>query len=319
MDYGKAIDSQFELPLRRTELDFLSGRYEGKVRDAYRGRKYRYLITTDRISCFDVVLGAVPFKGQVLNQMADYWFRKTEGIIENHLVACPDPNVMVVHHVDILPVEVVVRGYLAGSAWRDYQEGRAVSGIRLPNGLACYEKLSEPLITPSTKAPKGEHDEPISEIEIIQRGIVSEKVWEEVRTRALELFHYATHEVAKRGLLLVDTKYEFGLRDGRVVLADEVHTLDSSRYWVSATYESALSSNTSPEMLDKEPVRQWLIAQGFMGVGTPPHLPDEYVRELSLHYISAFERITGESFVPSVGDTEERIKAVLEEYELRDE
>ena len=315
MEYREAIEMQVASPLTGTDFQFLSGRYEGKVRDSYEGSGVRYLITTDRISCFDVILGAVPFKGQVLTQMAQYWFEQTAGIIENHLIACPDPNVMVVHDVDIIPVEVVVRAFLAGSAWRDYEAGRVVSGVQLPVGLHRHERLPEVLITPSTKAPLGEHDEPISETEIVKRGLVSSVVWEEVRSRALELFRFASNEVAKRGLLLVDTKYEFGIKDGRVILADEVHTLDSSRYWVEASYEAALASDSSPEMLDKEPVRQWLISQGFMGEGAPPELSEEYIRELSLHYISAFERITGKTFTPVPGDTSARIAAAIQAYE----
>ena len=316
MKHNEAIEMQVTSPLMGTNFQFLSGRYEGKVRDSYQGSRVRYLIATDRISCFDVILGAVPFKGQVLTQMAQYWFEQTAGFVENHLIACPDPNVMVVHDVDIIPIEVIVRAFLAGGGWRDYEAGRAISGVRLPSGLRRHEQLPEVVVTPSTKAPLGGHDEPISETEIVKRGLVSAEVWEEVRSRALELFRFASSEVAKRGLLLVDTKYEFGIKDGRVILADEVHTLDSSRYWIESSYEAALASGASPEMLDKEPVRQWLISQGFMGEGTPPELSEEYIRELSLHYISAFERITGNTFSPVLGDTSARIAAAIQAYEL---
>lgn len=311
----EAVLKQAPYVLTGTEFDFLQDRYEGKVRDSYRGKKHRYLITTDRISCFDVVLGAVPFKGQVLNQLASYWFEQTKDIAENHIVSHPDPNVMVVKEVKILPIEVVIRGYVAGSAWRDYEAGKPVSGITLPSGMKAHQQLENPILTPATKAEKGDHDEPISEKEVLSRGFVEEKVWAEVSEKAFALFQFASAEVAKRGLLLVDTKYEFGLLDGKVVLADEIHTLDSSRYWVADTYPERFESGESPEMLDKEPVRQWLISNGYMGDGVPPNLTEEYVTELSLHYMSAYDRISGLTFEPVIGDALPRIANNLREYE----
>lgn len=310
-----AIKAQGQYVLRNTNLGFLEDRYEGKVRDTYRGKKLRYLITTDRISCFDVVLGAVPFKGQVLNQLAEFWFDKTADLVENHVVACPDPNVMAVREVEILPIEVVLRAYLAGSAWRDYEAGRPISGITLPKGMRKHQRLEQVVVTPSTKAERGLHDEPISESALLERELVSPEIWEEVKEKALKLFSFATEEVASRGLLLVDTKYEFGLLDGKVVLADEIHTLDSSRYWVEDSYSERFHSGQDPQMLDKEPVRQWLIARGFMGQGEPPALPEEYISELSLHYMSAFEKISGQSFLPIVGDSESRIANNIREFE----
>lgn len=297
----QVIRSQLSDVISETNLPGLGNRYQGKVRDSYTKGKHRYLIATDRLSCFDVVVTTVPFKGQVLTELAKWWFDKTSDIVANHLIELPDPNVMVVHQCDLLPVEVVVRGYLAGSAWRDYEAGRAVSGVHLPPGLRRHEKLPKILLTPSTKAATGSHDQPIAEGDIIASGIVSERLWSEVREVAFALFNRGTVEAAKHGLLLVDTKYEFGLLDGKLLLVDEVHTLDSSRYWVAETYQGKFARDQSPEMLDKEPVRQWLISQGYMGDGPVPEFTEQYRVELAQHYIRSFEKITGEVFNPRVG------------------
>jgi phosphoribosylaminoimidazole-succinocarboxamide synthase len=234
--------------------------------------------------------------------------------VENHVEAVPDPSVMVGREVSIVPIEVVVRGYLAGSAWRDYVQGAPISGVKLPGGLRHFERLPEPIITPSTKESVGSHDLPISENEIVTRGIVSPEVWEEIREKALALFHFASQEVGSRGLLLADTKYEFGLLEGRVVLADEIHTLDCSRFWVADTYEERLRSGEAPEMVDKEPVRRWLLDRGFKGDGTPPPIPDEYRYELMCHYVRSFERIAGVPCDLDYGDPLARIESNLKRY-----
>ncbi|MCI5064819.1 phosphoribosylaminoimidazolesuccinocarboxamide synthase [bacterium] len=309
------IQSQMEYLLESTDLEFLSEKYEGKVRDSYRGKRCRYLVTTDRLSSFDVVLGAVPFKGQVLNTLAAHWFAETDHLVQNHLIDCPDPNVMAVRDLDIIPIEVVVRAYIAGSAWRDYEKGNPVSGVSLPAGLREFEKLPECIVTPSTKAEVGTHDEPISEAEILQRGLVSPELWDKVRENALQLFRFASEQVAPRGLLLVDTKYEFGLLSGEVVLADEIHTLDSSRYWEAESYDARLSRGEPPEMLDKEPVRRHLLSQGYFGDGPPPRLSPEFLVDLSEHYLHAFERISGKSISLISGDAGARIANNVREFE----
>lgn len=306
--------AQLKNVLDTTDIDFLGERYGGKVRDCYLRGKERILITTDRLSCFDAVVTTLPFKGEVLNALALYWFKKTADIVENHIISVPDPNVIVVKNVEILPVEVIVRGYLSGSAWRDYEAGNPVSGVQLPAGIRCWQKLSENIITPSTKAAQGDHDMPISEGEIVSSGLVDKKLWQEVRETALALFSFGQSEAAKQGLILADTKYEFGLLDGKLILADEIHTLDSSRFWLSDTYQECFENGVSPKMLDKEPVRQWLLTQGYKGNGTPPAFSDDYRVELAEHYVSSFEKITGEVFTAKVENVTERVLRNLAQY-----
>jgi phosphoribosylaminoimidazole-succinocarboxamide synthase len=280
--------------LQETKYSWLGEVYRGKVRDSYVSGDKRVLIATDRLSAFDRVISTVPGKGQVLTAMAAYWFNRTKGIVANHLIGIPDPNVMVVKDVSIVPVEVIVRGYLAGSAWRDYEAGRLVSGHRIRAGMSQFEQFPTPLVTPCTKEAMGKHDMPISESELLARGLVGREHWEEIRATALKLFDLGSREVAARGLLFADTKYEFGLLEGRVVLADEIHTLDSSRFWVRDSYERNLSKGEPPEMLDKEPIRRWLIERGFMGEGQPPEIDNDYRMALREHYTTSAERITGE-------------------------
>ncbi|MCB0309701.1 MAG: phosphoribosylaminoimidazolesuccinocarboxamide synthase [Bdellovibrionales bacterium] len=308
------IVSQLPHVLDSTNFDFLGERYSGKVRENYLLNGERYLITSDRLSAFDVVVTTVPFKGEVLNTLAVHWFKLTEDICENHIVDVPDPNVMVVRDVQILPVEVVLRRCLAGSAWRDYQAGKAVSGVKLPPGLRESERLPDLIMTPSTKAPKGQHDEPISEAEILSKGIVERKIWEEVREKAMALFQLGEAQAAKQGLILVDTKYEFGLRNGKVVLADEIHTLDSSRYWIAQTYQERFEKGEQPEMLDKEPTRRWLLSQGYKGDGPVPEFTDEHRVQISRHYIDSFTKISGAQFQGEVGPTAKRIENNLRAY-----
>lgn len=289
---------------------------EGKVRDCLLLGAKRLLIATDRLSAFDVVLTTIPFKGQVLTQMARHWFEKTAHIIPNHIISYPHPNVMLTQEVEILPIEVVVRGYLTGSAWRDYQAGKMISGIELPKGMKKSQKFQTPLITPSTKEERGKHDLPISEAEIIEKKIVSPEIWQQTRTKALELFNFGTKEAAKQGLILVDTKYEFGVlkSENKLILADEIHTPDSSRFWISETYQELFSKGEDPEMLDKEFVRKELISLGYMGEGTPPTLSDDFRVETALRYIQAFEKITGKKFEPSVGNIEKSILESIKNY-----
>lgn len=308
------MPSSMPRALQETNFPWLGERYVGKVRDSYVRDGKRILIATDRLSAFDRVITTVPGKGQVLTQLAKYWFDRSASVIENHVLAVPDPCVMVGREVSIIPVEVVVRGYVAGSAWRDYKAGRAVSGVDLPEGLHEFERLPRPILTPSTKEALGKHDVPISEQEIVARGIVNGSLWDHIRETALKLFELGTTELEGRGLLFADTKYEFGLLDGRLVLADEIHTLDSSRFWVSSTYQERLRNGESPEMLDKEPIRRWLMERNFRGEGPIPGIPDDYREELTRHYLKSFKLITGVDCVIDSSDPVVRIERNLRDY-----
>ncbi len=312
------INSQIDHVLARTALSFLGDRYEGKVRDNYSSGDVRYLITTDRLSCFDVVVTTIPFKGQVLNELAVHWFKLAGEIVPNHIIDIPDPNVIVAKNCQILPVELVVRAYLTGSAWRDYEAGKAISGIKLPAGMKASQKLDEPIVTPSTKAERGKHDLPISESEILSSGLVQRSLWERIREVSLQLFRLGQIEADRRGLLLVDTKYEFGLDpNGNLLLADEIHTLDSSRYWIKENYLTAFAKGESPQMLDKEPTRQWLLSKGYKGDGAIPEFTREHRIQISRHYIESFERISGHQFKPEFGSVEKRIEANLRKYNCK--
>ena len=275
--------------------------YRGKVRDVVRGETALLLVASDRISAFDRVLSTVPFKGEVLSRVSAWWFDRCSDILPNHVLPAGDPaslgigRATLVRRVEMLPVEVVVRGYLAGSAWRDYGEGKAVSGIVLPRGLSLNERFPVPLITPSTKEDGG-HDRPISCDEIVSSGLVPGDIWHEAEKAALSLFRRGQELAARSGLILVDTKYEFGLADGRLVLADELHSPDSSRYWLSESYERLFFSGDGQRELDKEPFRRWLSDRGFAGEGSAPAIPDSVRVETGWRYVQAFEAITGGIF-----------------------
>ena len=308
------LHDQLQYVLTGTDFPWLGEKYEGKVRDSYVDGEIRYLITTDRLSCFDVVVTTVPFKGQVLNQLAVSWFRESESIVQNHIIDVPDPSVMVTQNCEILPVEVIVRGYLTGSAWRDYEAGKAISGVRLPEGLRPSQLLDEVIITPSTKAEKGSHDMPISEEEILASKLVDPKIWEGVKEAAFALFALGQQRADEQGLILVDTKYEFGLLNGTFVLADEIHTLDSSRYWIKETYRDRFEKGEAPQMLDKEPTRQWLLEQGYQGDGPIPEFTDEHRVAIARRYIDSFELISGSSFEGTIGSVVDRIGDNLQRY-----
>lgn len=276
------------------------GVYHGKVRDVYNiAGKYLAMVATDRISAFDVVLPkGIPFKGQVLNQIAAHFLEATKDIVDNWLIAVPDPMVTVGTKCEPLKIEMIVRGYLAGSAWRDYAAGaREICGVPLPDGLKENQKLPEPILTPTTKADEG-HDLNISHDEIVAQGIVSEDVLNQVEKYALALFRRGTEMAEKQGLILVDTKYEFGISDGKVILIDEIHTPDSSRYFYADTYQELFEKGEAQRQLSKEFVRQWLIANGFMGKAGQqvPEMTDEFCKEISDRYIELYERITGKKF-----------------------
>jgi len=309
--------AQLQHPLLDTRLP-LPGRYAGKVRDTYDLEDRMLLIATDRLSAFDVILTSVPFKGQILNQIAAFWFDATKDIAPNHVISQPDPCALLARKCEALPVEVVVRGYITGSLWRDYQEGKAgVYGIDFPADLKKDQPFASPIITPSTKAPIGEHDEPLSSAEVVSRGLVPGPLWEEVQRRALALFARGQEIAAKQGLILVDTKYEFGLYGDELLVIDEIHTPDSSRFWEAAEYDARFAAGQEQRMLDKENIRQWLIQErGYKGQGPVPAIPDEVRVDLARKYVMNFERLTGKSFEPAVGDPNARLEKNLREAGL---
>lgn len=307
------LRAQLPHTLRQLDLPALGDLYRGKVRDNY-GRGDRIvMITTDRVSAFDHVLGTIPFKGEVLSRLTAFWFEKVKDIAPTHLVDVPDPSVMVVKKAKPLPIEIVIRGYITGSLWRDYQAGKAGAyGIDWPKGLRKDQAFDRAIITPSTKEEYGKHDEPISEQAILDKKLVAPEIWREATAVAQRLFARGQEWARSRGLILVDTKYEMGIAEGKLVVIDEIHTPDSSRYWVADGYADRFAKGVDQEMLDKENIRQWLIKEhGFSGHGTPPPLSDEVRVMLARKYIDVFERLTGQTFVSEVGSVEERIKKNL--------
>lgn len=304
--------------LRDFEMPGWGPAVAGKVRQMYRRGGLRVLVTTDRVSAFDRVLGAIPFKGQVLNQLSAWWFAQTADLVDNHFVAAPDPNVTVAREAAPLPVEVVVRGYITGvtstALWTLYAQGeRRPYGLALPDGLRKNDPLPQPLITPTTKATGGAHDERLTRGDVLARGLVEAPLWEQVEAAALALFAQGQDAARRAGLILVDTKYEFGLIDGQLALIDEIHTPDSSRYWTADSY----TAGDEPEHFDKEYLRLWLAAQGYRGEGQPPALPDAFAAELAARYIAAYERLTGAVFSPGEQPAGRRIAAALAAWEQR--
>lgn len=299
--------------LVRTELP-LPGREEGKVRDWYPlGDGKRLIITTDRLSAFDRVLAAVPYKGQVLNQLTNWWMRNTEDLIANHLVREPDPNVVVVHEATPILVEVIVRGYITGvtstALWYRYSLGeREIYGYRFPEGLRKNEALPQPIITPTTKGGITGHDERLTCAEVVDKGLMDARGWDEVQAAALAIFRRGQETAAKAGLILVDTKYEFGrLADGSLVLIDEVHTPDSSRFWKAEGYAERLAAGEEPVNYDKEFVRLAYTREGYRGEGEPPQMPDSLWAAASQRYIQIYEFLTGMPFRPGGYPAEARI------------
>ena len=310
------IKKQIEFTLKGTDFPCLGKKYAGKVRDVYSGNKNIFLISTDRQSAFDRILARIPFKGQVLTQTSSFWFDQTKDIIPNHVISVPDPNVVVCKKLKVFPVEVVVRGYITGvtstSAWTAYSKGeRSFCGNILPEGLKKNQQFIRPILTPTTKSE--EHDEKISPEEIIANSLMSKEQWDFVAEKALKLFERGTEVAAKNGLILVDTKYEFGYDDkGDIFLIDEIHTPDSSRYWIKDTYQERFKENKEPENIDKEFLRLW-----FKEHCDPykdeslPEAPEDLVIELSKRYIKLFEMITGNEFKADAGDVKERIEKNL--------
>ncbi len=293
----------------------------GKVRENYDlpdGR--RILVATDRLSAFDIILAAIPYKGQVLTQTARFWFEHTADLCPNWALEYPDPNVVVGRRLDILPVEFVVRGYLAGttstSILTQYRSGRReMYGMRFPDGMRENQRLPAPIVTPTTKAAQGGHDEPLSAAEIVERGLMSQRQWDEVSGNALALFARGQTMAAARGLILVDTKYEFGTDpDGRVVLADEIHTPDSSRFWLAESYADRFARGEAPESFDKDFVRAWVAARCDPYRDPIPQIPRELILQTSRRYIEAYETITGQLFTADRSDPADRIRANLARF-----
>ena len=315
--------------LSHARIPELPNPYFGKVRDCYdlaadashpNGR--RILIASDRISAFDRILAAIPYKGQILTQIARFWFDRTADILPNHVLSYPDPNVVIGQRLTILPVEVVVRGYLAGSTstsvLTQYKQGqRAMYGHVLPDGMRDNQILAGPIITPTSKAFDGDHDAPLTASDILSQGLLTADQWDEVSTAALALFARGQQIAAERGLILVDTKYEFGTdQNGKVLIADEIHTPDSSRYWIASGYEAAYERGTRPPSFDKDVIRSWVAARCDPYHDPLPEIPAEMIAATSAVYVQAYEAITGQTFAPDLsGDTVlDRVRTALQPY-----
>lgn len=323
-DLDTALRAQLRAPLADTPWTTIGGRrlerYDGKVRDCYidRERGERIIVVTDRLSAFDAVVGLIPSKGQVLNQLAAFWFERTAAIAPNHMLRVPDPNVMIARECTPLPVELVMRAYLTGvtstSIWRAYERGdRTFCGHALPDGMRKNQALPAPILTPSTKAAKGDHDVSVSREELLAMGRIAPDVFDRAAAIAAQLFAEGQRFAATRGLILADTKYEMGLApDGTITLIDEIHTPDSSRYWYADDYEARLARGEEPRSLDKEYVRRWLANEAkWSGDGPPPEMPDEVRLEAARRYIASYELVTGARFVPDTRPPLPRIAAAL--------
>ena len=308
------IDTNFNFPIQKSV-------YKGKVREVYNiNNELLVMISTDRLSAFDVVMPkGIPYKGQMLNQIATKMMKATEDLVPNWLIATPDPNVAIGYLCEPFKVEMVIRGYMSGHAAREHKAGkRLLCGVAMPEGMKENDKFPEPIITPATKAEMGDHDEDISRVDIIKRGIVNEADYLILEDYTRKLFKRGTEIAASRGLILVDTKYEFGkTKDGNIVLIDEIHTPDSSRYFYADGYNERQGKGEAQKQLSKEFVRQWLIANNFQGLEgqTLPFMSDEYIKTVSERYIELYENITGETFVKAdVSNIQERIEANVLEY-----
>ena len=301
----------------------LPNHYLGKVRDTYRLDDGRMIIiATDRQSAFDRSLASVPFKGEVLTQTARYWFEATKDICQNHVIEYPDPNVLVCKSLDMLPVEMVVRDYMTGSTntsiWPMYENGaREMYGVTFPEGLKKNQKLPETILTPTTKAEQGEHDAPITPAEIVEQGLLTQALWDELAEKSLAVFARGRELAAERGLILVDTKFEFGLdENGKVCLADEILTPDSSRFWLADSYDAKMAAGENPEGLDKEFLRLWVTERCDPYKDDIPEIPEDTLVEFSSRYIRLFETVTGQSFAGKASDvaTLDRVKGNLSAY-----
>ncbi|MGD0836335.1 MAG: phosphoribosylaminoimidazolesuccinocarboxamide synthase [Polyangia bacterium] len=311
------IKAQLARTLESTDFPVLGSKYAGKVRDCYIKDNRRTIVVTDRISAFDVVLGTIPFKGQVLNQMAAYWFDVTKHLASNHVISVPDPTVMVAAECELIPVEFVMRAYITGvtttSIWHHYARGvRRFCGHDLPDGMRKNQKLDRPILTPSTKAAKGGHDQSVSREEVLAMNLLTSAEFDRAAEMCARVFAFGQSLAAQRGLILVDTKYEIGRRrDGSLCFIDEVHTPDSSRYWYADDYQDRFARGDEPRGLDKEYVRHTLAAQGYTGDGDAPALSDELRCEAARRYVALYELITGREFVPDFDEPMTRIRRNL--------
>jgi len=308
-----AIETNFNFPRQKSF-------YKGKVRDVYNiDNEYLVMVVSDRISAYDHVLPVgIPYKGQVLNQIAAKFLDATADIVPNWKIATPDPMVTIGHVCEPFPVEMIVRGYLTGSSWRSYQKGsRAICGVAIPDGMKEHQRFETPILTPTTKAEQGEHDEDISREEIISSGLVSEEEYIQLEKYSLELFKRGTEIAAEKGLILVDTKYEFGKKDGKIYLIDEIHTPDSSRYFYTDGYEERQAKGENQKQLSKEFVREWLSENGFQGLEGQkmPEISEEFIQQVSERYIELYEKIIGEKFEKADSDkVSERIEANIMKF-----
>ena len=312
------LKAQLPYTLREADFPGLGQLYRGKVRDNYSKGDRIVMVTTDRLSAFDRVLTTVPFKGELLNRLTTFWFEKTKDVAPNHILDLPDPSVLVVRKLKPLAVEMVVRGYLTGSLWRDYQAGKGAKayGIELPREMRKDQKFERAILTPSTKEEVGKHDEPISPKELVGRGTISQKQWDQMARIALDLFAAGQAWAKERGLILVDTKYEFGVdAQGKLWVIDEIHTADSSRYWIADGSEERFRRGEDQKMLDKEFFRQWLIRErNYQGEGPLPEIPDRVRAQLAGKYVELVRTLTGASPKLQVGDTRARIEKALKAH-----
>lgn len=320
MVQAKTILKSLPHVLKGIDLSGLGKKYQGKVRDFYIKDGQRILITTDRQSAFDVILGHIPYKGTVLNLLSAFWFEKTKNIVPNHLVSIPDPNVAIAKNCTPIPVEMVVRGFISGvtktSIWYSYEKGeRVIYGLKFPDGLRKNQRLPEPVITPTTHGGGvGGHDERLTRNEILSCGIVNRNIYNQMEEASLALFKFGSKLAEKQGLILVDTKYEFGLCDGKLTLIDEIHTPDSSRFWIRKTYQSKFEKGDEPENFDKEFLRLWYAEKGYRGDGDPPPMSKSLIAALSQRYIGVYEKLTGKKFKAYKYPIKERIKENLRKF-----
>lgn len=310
--------------LKTVNLTGFGKKHQGKVRDFYILKDKRIIITTDRQSAFDVNLGFIPQKGQVLNLLASFWFEKTKDIIPNHLISIPDPNVTIAISAEMIPIEMIVRGYISGvtktSIWYSYTRGeREIYGIKFPEGLKKNQRLSRPVITPTTHGGgKDGHDERLTKDEILKRKIASKSLYEQMEKTALALFERGTKICNRAGLILVDTKYEFGLSKGKLILVDEIHTPDSSRFWIKKTYKERLRKGLEPENFDKEFLRLWYAKRGYKGDGIPPEMTKDLIQKMSKRYKNTYYMLTGKKIAApkNNADIEKRIQKNLSNFKF---
>lgn len=306
------IKQQLDKTLDETNFASLGKLYKGKVRDNYITEDIRIIIATDRLSAFDRVITTIPFKGQMLNEISGFWFEQTKNIVRNHIIDIPDPNVAVVHQCKTIPVEFIIRAYITGSAWRNYERGKSTSGIDLPKGLKKNQKLEDIIVTPSTKAETG-HDIYLPKETLIKENYIDKSTYDLMEEASIRLFKFGQEYCKKNGLILVDTKYEFGLKDDELLVIDEIHTQDSSRFWIADTYDDRFNNGEDPDILDKEIFRGWLmntypdIFPNISPTQKIPPISEDIKIELAKRYMRTYQKITGKEFEPEVSDVKERI------------